>query len=82
MTESTRTHTILKIWCFILALALLVTGLFFTVGGAKLVTLGGSWYFVISGVFTLASAIFIFKKKRSVSGYLVWFLWAQSYGHC
>ena len=63
MTESTRTHTVLKIWCFILGLALLVTGAFFTVGGVKLATLGGSWYFVISGVITLASAIFIFKKK-------------------
>lgn len=63
MTESTRTHTVLKIWCFILGLALLVTGAFFTVGGVKLATLGGSWYFVISGVITLVSAIFIFKKK-------------------
>jgi len=60
MSESTSSHTLLKIWCLILGLVLLLTGLFFTVGGAKLVTLGGSWYFVISGVFTLASAIFIF----------------------
>ena len=63
MSESSNSHTILKIWCFILALALLLTGLFFTVGGVKLVTLGGSWYFVISGVLTLVSAVLIFKKK-------------------
>jgi len=63
MSESTNSHIILKIWCFILGLALLLTGLFFTVGGAKLVTLGGSWYFVISGLLTLVSALYIFKKK-------------------
>ncbi len=32
-------------------------------GWDKTGDLGGSWYFVISGVLTLASAIFIFKKK-------------------
>ncbi len=63
MSESTNSHTILKIWCFILGLALLLTGLFFTIGGGKLIALGGSWYFMIAGLFTLASAIFIFKKK-------------------
>lgn len=63
MSESSSSHTILKIWCFILGLVLLLTGLFFTVGGVKLATLGGSWYFVISGALTLIAALFIFKKK-------------------
>ncbi|MBJ8417858.1 glucose/quinate/shikimate family membrane-bound PQQ-dependent dehydrogenase [Acinetobacter courvalinii] len=63
MSESSSSHTMLKIWCFILGLVLLLTGLFFTVGGVKLATLGGSWYFVISGVLTLIAALFIFKKK-------------------
>ena len=65
MSESSNSHTLLKIWCVILGLALLFTGLFFTVGGVKLATLGGSWYFLIAGIFTLISAFFIFKKKAS-----------------
>jgi quinate dehydrogenase (quinone) len=64
MSESTSSHIILKIWCFILGLALLLTGLFFTVGGVKLVTLGGSWYFVISGLLTLVSAFLFLRKKH------------------
>lgn len=63
MSESSSSQTILKIWCFILALVLLLTGLFFTVGGFQLATLGGSWYFLISGLLTLISAVFVFKKK-------------------
>ena len=58
-----KSHIILKIWCFILGLALLVTGLFYIIGGGKLISLGGSWYFLIAGLFTTASAFFIFKKK-------------------
>ncbi|MCU4304633.1 glucose/quinate/shikimate family membrane-bound PQQ-dependent dehydrogenase [Acinetobacter ursingii] len=58
-----KSHIILKIWCFILGLALLITGLFYIIGGGKLISLGGSWYFLIAGLFTIASAFFIFKKK-------------------
>lgn len=61
--RSPKTQTIFKIWCFILGLALLLTGLFYIVGGGKLVSLGGSWYFLIAGIFTAVSAFFIFKKK-------------------
>lgn len=55
----------LKIWSFILGLVLLFTGLFFVIGGGKLITLGGSWYFLIAGLLTLFSAIQIFRKKSS-----------------
>ncbi|RKG35309.1 glucose/quinate/shikimate family membrane-bound PQQ-dependent dehydrogenase [Acinetobacter guerrae] len=58
-----KSHIILKIWCFILGLALLITGLFYIIGGGKLISLGGSWYFLIAGLLTTASAFFIFKKK-------------------
>lgn len=36
-----KSHIILKIWCFILGLALLITGLFYIIGGGKLISLGG-----------------------------------------
>lgn len=58
-----KSQTIFKIWCFILGLALLFTGLFYIVGGGKLVSLGGSWYYLIAGILTTASAIFVFRKK-------------------
>ena len=54
---------IFKIWCFVLGLALLLTGLFYLIGGGKLISLGGSWYFFIAGLVTIVAAIFIFRKK-------------------
>ena len=55
----------LSLWCVVLGLMLLATGLFFVIGGGKLVSLGGSWYFVIAGVFTVLSAIQFFRRKSS-----------------
>ena len=55
----------LSLWCVVLGLVLLATGLFFVIGGGKLVSLGGSWYFVIAGVFTVLSAIQFFRRKSS-----------------
>ncbi|WP_151708920.1 glucose/quinate/shikimate family membrane-bound PQQ-dependent dehydrogenase [Acinetobacter brisouii] len=64
MSDShTQPHLILKIWCLILGLALLLTGLFFIVFGGKLISLGGSWYFLLAGLLIAASSIFIFKRK-------------------
>ena len=64
MSESdSKFHILFKIWCFILGLALLATGIFYIVGGGKLVSLGGSWYFLISGLFITISAISIFRKS-------------------
>ncbi|MCJ8160545.1 glucose/quinate/shikimate family membrane-bound PQQ-dependent dehydrogenase [Acinetobacter zhairhuonensis] len=59
----TKPKPIFKIWCFILGLALLLTGLFYLIGGGKLISLGGSWYFFIAGLVTIVSAIFIFRRK-------------------
>ena len=62
MSEA-QSQPIFKIWCFILGLALLLTGLFYLIGGGKLISLGGSWYFLIAGLLTIISAVFIFRKK-------------------
>lgn len=51
MSEA-QSQPIFKIWCFILGLALLLTGLFYLIGGGKLISLGGSWYFLIAGLLT------------------------------
>jgi len=60
-----RSSKWLGLWCFVLGLILLATGLFFVIGGGKLVSLGGSWYFVIAGIFTIFSAIQFFRRKSS-----------------
>lgn len=60
-----RTSGWLGLWCLLVGVILLVTGLFFAVGGFKLVTLGGSWYFLIAGIFILLSAIQFFRRKSS-----------------
>ncbi|WP_345828555.1 glucose/quinate/shikimate family membrane-bound PQQ-dependent dehydrogenase [Erwinia sp. HDF1-3R] len=55
----------LGLWCFVLGLLFLATGLYFVIGGGKLVSLGGSWYFVIAGIVTVLSAIQFFRRKSS-----------------
>jgi hypothetical protein len=34
-----------RIWLWVLGAALALAGLFFLIGGGKLISLGGSWYF-------------------------------------
>jgi quinate dehydrogenase (quinone) len=50
-------------WALILLLA--VIGLAIGIGGIKLITLGGSFYFLIMGIAMVISAVLIFLKKRS-----------------
>ena len=55
----------LGLWCLLVGVILLATGLFFVIGGYKLVSLGGSWYFLIAGVITLLAAIQFFRRRSS-----------------
>ena len=55
----------LGIWSVLFGLVLAAIGLFFAIGGGKLVSLGGSWYFVIAGVVMLLSAIQFFRRRAS-----------------
>jgi quinate dehydrogenase (quinone) len=43
----------------------LVFGLFLGIGGAYLVTLGGSWYFLLAGLGLLVSAVLMFKRRTT-----------------
>ena len=66
MAETTsRPMKGLGIWCVLLGLVLLAVGLFFAIGGGKLLSLGGSAYFLIAGIVMLLSAIQFFRKKSS-----------------
>ncbi|XAW88816.1 hypothetical protein ABDK09_17680 [Vibrio sp. CDRSL-10 TSBA] len=55
----------LKLWSWLMAIILACVGLFFTIAGAKLVSLGGSLYFLIAGIITLISAIQFFRVRSS-----------------
>ena len=55
----------LGIWSVLFGLVLAAIGLFFAIGGGKLVSLGGSWYFVIAGIVMLLSAIQFFRRRAS-----------------
>ena len=48
--HSTRPGRGLSIWSVLFGLVLLAIGLFFAIGGGKLVALGGSKYFLIAGI--------------------------------
>jgi len=79
---SSRAGKGLGIASMLLGLVLLATGLFFAIGGGKLVALGGSWYFLIAGIVTVLSAIQFFRRKSSAvvlfllvfAGALIWSL--------
>ncbi|MGO4476986.1 membrane-bound PQQ-dependent dehydrogenase, glucose/quinate/shikimate family [Massilia sp. 2TAF26] len=81
MTKNeTPPSTGLKVWCGLLGLVLLATGLFFAVGGARLASLHGSWYFLVAGLVIVAAAVQFLRKKPSAvvvygaafAGTLVW----------
>lgn len=60
-----QSSPILRLWCCILGVILTVSGLFFAIEGGKLVSLGGSWYFLIAGIVMVLSAIQYFRSKSS-----------------
>lgn len=63
--DKTRPPAALRAGCTVLGLVLLATGLFFIAGGAKLVSLHGSPYFLVAGVVIVAAAIGFFRLKWS-----------------
>jgi len=58
-----------KAWLFVLGAVIVAAGLFFTIGGGKLVLLGGSLYFIICGLALLVSGFLI--ARRNPSGALI-----------
>ncbi|UPG92154.1 membrane-bound PQQ-dependent dehydrogenase, glucose/quinate/shikimate family [Luteibacter aegosomaticola] len=55
---------------WLLALVLGLFGLFMVIGGAKLISLGGNWYYAIAGLLSLASAITLARRRPSAT---LWF---------
>ncbi|WP_206612618.1 membrane-bound PQQ-dependent dehydrogenase, glucose/quinate/shikimate family [Paenirhodobacter populi] len=64
-TKGWRPSPVARIWLWLLAIVLLAAGLFFVIGGGRLITLGGSWYFLITGIAILAAAVQIARGRVS-----------------
>jgi quinate dehydrogenase (quinone) len=52
-----------RAWLFLLGVVVVAAGLFFTIGGAKLVSLGGSLYFVLAGLALMVSGVLIARRR-------------------
>ena len=54
-----------RIWLWILGVVLAAAGLFFVIGGGQLISLGGSWYFLLAGLALLASGVQLVRRRAS-----------------
>lgn len=60
-------HALASFWKYGLrffGLLLFGVSIWFAVGGGWLIILGGSWYYLVSGVFTLVAAVLIWRERR------------------
>ncbi len=62
-TSKGTLSAIAKVWLFVLGAVLVLAGLFFAVGGAKLAMLGGSLYFVLSGIALVVAGLLVIVRK-------------------
>ncbi|RQW63198.1 glucose/quinate/shikimate family membrane-bound PQQ-dependent dehydrogenase [Vibrio viridaestus] len=75
--DSKRRPTLLTLWYYVFSILLLFTGGYFVIGGVELISLGGSWYFLLSGIIFLLSAITLFRKKSiSISLLILAFIYS------
>ena len=49
----------------VLAVIAIIFGLLLLIGGIYLAVLGGSWYYIIAGLFFIATAVLLHKLKSS-----------------
>jgi quinate dehydrogenase (quinone) len=52
-----------RLWLILLGAVIVLAGLFFAIGGARLVMLGGSWYFLLAGIGLIASGLLIIRRR-------------------
>src|SRR5215217_1187567 len=74
-------------WAMFVGVVLLVFGLPIAAGGAWLITLGGSWYYLFAGLGLLVTAYFLFRRELlafwvyllTYLGTLAWALWEAGF---
>ncbi|MFT4014886.1 MAG: membrane-bound PQQ-dependent dehydrogenase, glucose/quinate/shikimate family [Paracoccus sp. (in: a-proteobacteria)] len=82
-TDPKPPGTVAKLWTWLLGAVIAAAGMFFVIGGVRLITLGGSWYFVTAGLVLLVAAIQILRGKPSgawlfllaFAGTILWSFW-------
>ncbi|MFK0331947.1 glucose/quinate/shikimate family membrane-bound PQQ-dependent dehydrogenase [Rhizobium sp. NPDC090275] len=52
-----------RLWLVLLGAIISLAGLFFAIGGGKLVSLGGSWYFLLAGIGLVIAGLLIIRRK-------------------
>lgn len=74
-------------WAMFVGVVLLVFGLPIAAGGAWLITLGGSWYYLFAGIGLLVTAYFLFRRELlafwvyllTYLATLAWALWEAGF---
>lgn len=88
MADATRSsHPVLAGYLYVVALVMLVAGVVIAAGGAWLIALGGSWYYLPAGLGLVVSAFLLFR--RDMAGFwlyllvfaltVVWALWERGF---
>ncbi|MDX3924742.1 MAG: glucose/quinate/shikimate family membrane-bound PQQ-dependent dehydrogenase [Shinella sp.] len=66
MPESPHVQScITRTWLVLVGALITIAGLFFLIGGIRLVTLGGSWYFATSGIALVPTGILVLLRRPS-----------------
>ncbi|MEW9617872.1 glucose/quinate/shikimate family membrane-bound PQQ-dependent dehydrogenase [Shinella sp. S4-D37] len=65
MSSTMQIGSLARAWLVLLGAIIVAAGLFFTVAGGRLASLGGSFYFVVAGVFLLSSGFLIARRRPS-----------------
>lgn len=66
MTQQARTPSLaVRLLLGVLGAVLAIAGLAFLIGGGKLISLGGSWYFLLAGLGLLLSGVQVLRGRRS-----------------
>ncbi|MDM9624201.1 glucose/quinate/shikimate family membrane-bound PQQ-dependent dehydrogenase [Rhizobium sp. S96] len=64
MDNSPKSPSLLgRLWLFLLGAIITIAGLFFAIGGGKLASLGGSWYFLLAGIGLIISGLLIVRRR-------------------
>jgi len=74
-------------WTMFVAVLLILFGLPIAAGGAWLITLGGSWYYLLAGFGLLLTAYFLFRREilafwiylATYVGTLIWAIWEAGF---
>ena len=82
-TTKTRPGGAGRAWLIVLGAVIAAAGLFFVIGGGRLIGLGGSWYFLIAGVLLVSAGIGIIRGRPLGAllfglvflGTAIWALW-------